>query len=522
MKKHAFHKTLAALLAVFMLLTVIPFSAGADSPVAQVGETTYTSLADAVNAVNADSGTNALTLTLLSDITLNEAKFTVTRDNVTVDGNGKTLTVTGNVQKDIVLTVKGANDNIKNLKIKSNFGGICHEGTGTSTIENVSVAVDDSVDNKIPLLLITGSSTGALNITIKSCKVRSGKVSSCKFGENSSQAGTSNTITATLEDNDFVNPQQYGKCIDVRSANCKVIVNSGFYQTNSTAVFRVWTGELIVNNGIFYLKGNGSVMIAAEKAEATSGGKMTIKDGVFVSKSAKTGVGCIASLAGTATVQGGTFAMIGSQTPYTAATCGNETIEFPEGSNVLAYNKTLTPNMTSGAAARITTSNGLLFTSEVGKAAADNANALLEAMKAFETETSPATLKYGMLICTEESLTGPGGSQVDFSVKGLSNAVDATYWNVTASENGITKDSSGNIKYSMAITDIPEDMQNTRFCAVSYIMLSAGDVTFYFYSTYSADSNARSIAQVSAAALADSTQSFTSAERAILASTAAN
>ena len=76
--------------------------------------------------------------------------------------------------------------------------------------------------------------------------------------------------------------------------------------------------------------------------------------------------------------------------------------------------------------------------------------------------------------------------------------------------------------YRVAITNIPENMESTRFCEVSYIMLSAGTVTFYFYSTYSAVDNSRSIADVSAKALADTSQSFTADEKEILQATAAN
>lgn len=523
MNKRGFHRAFAVLLAVFLMLTGISLNATAETAVAQVGEQTYSSLADAVSAVNEDKGAEPLSLTLLTDVVVETAKFTVSRGNVMIDGGGHTLTVTGNAKNDIVLTVTGANANVRNLNIKTNFGGICQAGTGTSVIENVSIIAPDSMANSRALFLIAGNASGELNVTIRNCKGRSGKAPTCQFGVNAAGGTVANKVNAVLENNHFVNPADYGRCIDVRGAGCNITAESGYYQTNSTAVFRVWAGELTVNGGIYYLAGNGDVLLAAEKYDAATGGKITVNDGVFVSKSGTSDkVGCVYSANGTAIVNGGTFAMIGSASSYLAAKCGATEIPFPEGANVLAYNKPSTPTMSIGAAARITTANGLLFTSTVSKAVADNAAALLEAMKAFETEESPATLTYGTLICPEESLTGPGGSQVEFSVRGLAGAVDAVYWNIPATAAGIDTDADGNMTYRVAITNIPENMESTRFCAVSYIMLSAGTVTFYFYSTYSAVDNSRSIADVSAKALADTSQSFTADEKEILQATAAN
>lgn len=99
MNKHGFHRAFAVLLAVFLMLTGISLNATAETAVAQVGEQTYSSLADAVNAVNEDKGAEPLSLTLLTDVVVETAKFTVSRGNVMIDGGGHTLTVTGNAKR---------------------------------------------------------------------------------------------------------------------------------------------------------------------------------------------------------------------------------------------------------------------------------------------------------------------------------------------------------------------------------------------------------------------------------------
>lgn len=157
-------RIISALLAVCLLVslgTVGVFAADGVNPCeedpcaheAAFGDTHYAKLAGAVAAANASE--NGGTITLLKDVSVtlpeqyNTGAYVITKDGVTIDGNGKTVTGTGNgkncghvfiVQADNVtiqnLTIEGskvarsgiqAYGNVKNLKVtgvtsNNNFG----------------------------------------------------------------------------------------------------------------------------------------------------------------------------------------------------------------------------------------------------------------------------------------------------------------------------------------------------------------------------------------------------------------
>lgn len=69
--------------------------------------------------------------------------------------------------------------------------------------------------NSRALFLIAGNASGELNVTIRNCKGRSGKAPTCQFGVNAAGGTVANKVNAVLENNHFVNPADYGRCIDV-------------------------------------------------------------------------------------------------------------------------------------------------------------------------------------------------------------------------------------------------------------------------------------------------------------------
>ena len=87
MKKH---KLLAVFLALVLTLTLLPTAALAENEEAQIGETKYAKLADAINA--AGTGNVGTEITLLTDVTLTE-QLNINKV-ITLDGNGKTITRT--------------------------------------------------------------------------------------------------------------------------------------------------------------------------------------------------------------------------------------------------------------------------------------------------------------------------------------------------------------------------------------------------------------------------------------------
>ena len=90
------------------------------------------------------------TVTLLVDIST-AGTITINK-NLTIDGNGKTLTYTGTDRAiDVPNTANGANVTIKNLTVNAEKAnrGINYNTTGTLTVENVIVTplFDDKIYN---------------------------------------------------------------------------------------------------------------------------------------------------------------------------------------------------------------------------------------------------------------------------------------------------------------------------------------------------------------------------------------
>lgn len=96
----------SAVLAVMMLLSLMPLTAlAADATVAKIGDTEYTSLQDAVNAVSNDTPT---TITLVDDITLAEPVTISSNQNITINGGGKTISYDASSCKVVFSAPSGA------------------------------------------------------------------------------------------------------------------------------------------------------------------------------------------------------------------------------------------------------------------------------------------------------------------------------------------------------------------------------------------------------------------------------
>lgn len=154
-------------------------------------------------------------------------------------------------------------------------------------------------------------------------------------------------------------------------------------------------------------------------------------------------------------------------------------------------------SMRGGASVRLDPAkSGIRFTSDIS-----------ERMKGLaETFGDKMTVEYGTLTVRKDKL-----SNTAFTVKDMTENT-VTYAECKAAdgmdENGST--------YRAAIIGITEDGYGSELCARSYVKLTVGEKCFYLYSYYSETDNCRSIKNVAAAALADSSVTYTDAERAIL------
>ena len=128
-------------------------------PVASIGDKTYASLADAINAAAAGQ-TVTLLADAIEDVTINK--------DITLDLGGKTLTNT-NAGKATVTIAKGATATVKNGTVKGGDSYYDIQNNGIATFEGITATgnnVASLIDNFGTLTINSGSYTGGLD-TIK-------------------------------------------------------------------------------------------------------------------------------------------------------------------------------------------------------------------------------------------------------------------------------------------------------------------------------------------------------------------
>ncbi len=515
-------KKILALILTLCCVSALSLPIFAADNVAQVGSTGYSTLDAAVEAVNAKSGSDAVTLKLLADITLDTAKYNITRDNVTIDGDGKKITVTGSGAKDNLFTVTGANFNIKNIVLRSVSAsdatkgggglGIVNNGSGTSVYDNIDLTYLTGTRHSA-VFSGAGSEAAPLNLTIKNCTINSAheKILTFKVGDNK--------VDIKCIDNYFNQDdskgQKYGGSNDLKGTNLTVTIESGFNMVCSSGVYRMSLGTLNINGGMYYLPGNGEVIRGAISTD-DGGGTVNVTDGVFVSKNNNASkMGVIYSAEGVANVTGGIFVatrkLEEKNVNYQAVVNGTTTVlAFPEGSTIAAMGTELTPKMDKGAALRIASgANSLAFSTAVSKSTADAISKLQTTLN-IGKET---TVTYGTLICTKASLTGVGGTALTLTHKDMANNPSAVYFDVKA-DKGIKTDADGNVSYAAAVVGVPEADLGTDFSARSYIHIAYGTAfEVYIYSDYVEADNVRNIKGVASAALADTNKTYNASEK---------
>lgn len=137
---------------------VVQSTAAATTDAAKVGETGYTTLADAIKAAK-----DGDTVTLLADRT---EDVTITT-SITLDLGGKTLTNT-NAGKATLTVAAGATATVMNGNIVGGTGFYTIQNNGTATFENVTATAGNTgssmIDNWGTLTIESGTYTGGLNV----------------------------------------------------------------------------------------------------------------------------------------------------------------------------------------------------------------------------------------------------------------------------------------------------------------------------------------------------------------------
>ena len=208
--------------------------------VAAIGETKYTSLAEAIAAAK-----NGATVTLLADtkedVTINK--------NITLDLNGKTLTNT-NADKATLTVAAGATATVKNGSIVGGTSYYTIQNNGTATFEDVTATAGNTdssmIDNWGTLTIESGDYSGGLNVV----KSEEGSKLTINGGKFTLDYAPSSGYTATI--------LVYG---DTTITGGEFIQNAtpkwGYPQVVMTGVVEGYTSITRVTGGTFTNKKSG-------------------------------------------------------------------------------------------------------------------------------------------------------------------------------------------------------------------------------------------------------------------------
>ena len=231
------------------------------SAVAQIGETTYETLAEAIAAATAGQ-----TVTLLTDLDLSTKGLTIAKEKaVTLDLNGKTLKVantnSGNIKVFGKLTLQDSTDTDKN-------------GTGTGKVWTETPYIYGSQDK----VLITAIDGGTFTME-------------------------SGLIDAASSIADNANNGQFAVSVQNETADATVIINggcikAGWYAIAGNGQDIKYNGNITVNGGILESTAdyaiyhphsgtttiNGGVVFGAAGGVSLNRGKLIVNNGIITSK----------------------------------------------------------------------------------------------------------------------------------------------------------------------------------------------------------------------------------------------
>ena len=266
--KHITSKLLSLLLCLAMLMSMVPVAYAVDGTVdtgegstsnkkvvAEVGKTSYATLAEAITAAEDDA-----TVTLLADVS---EDVTITK-SITLDLGDKTLTNTSAGKATISVT--GGTVTVKNGTVIGGTGYYNIEVTKNSnadlTLENVTATAGNTdssmIDNWGTLTIESGTYTGGLDV-VKSEEGSTLNIHGGKFTLNYSTDGYTGVIlnygTATITDGEFIQNATSGGRWDHPQVVATVVVE------DYPAITKI-TGGTFTNNmsgeGIFRGIGKGT------------------------------------------------------------------------------------------------------------------------------------------------------------------------------------------------------------------------------------------------------------------------
>ena len=262
--------------------------------VASINGTKYTSLSEAVDAVQ-----NGETITLIDNVVLAERVTIPANKTLTIDLNGKSISM----EESIIATAYAIN-NLGNLTITDGVGGGSINargvyngyGDGGANVTSAAITVSGGTFNA------KGTNGGAAIFNYGTANVNGGKFTSIGGYSLNNQAGAKMNITDGVEVTGGI----------YNNSNAELIVDGGNISNNRSGCHTIyaWNAKVTVNGGSIHNEnsGNATIMSAGSSVVAINGGTISIKDG-RVPGNGNTWTSCLTDAANTAQiiVNGGTL-----------------------------------------------------------------------------------------------------------------------------------------------------------------------------------------------------------------------
>ena len=256
-------------------------------PVAKIGETPYATLAEAVAAAGANE-----TITLLADVTLAERVTIPANKTLTIDLNGKFISM----EESIIATAYAIN-NLGNLTITDGVGGGSINargvyngyGDGGANVTSATITVSGGTFNA------KGTNGGAAIFNYGTANVNGGKFTSIGGYSLNNQAGAKMNITDGVEVTGGIYNNQ----------DAELTVDGGNISNNRSGCHTIyaWNAKVTVNGGSIHNEnsGNATIMSAGTSVVTINGGTISIKDG-RVPGNGNTWTSCLTDAANTAQI----------------------------------------------------------------------------------------------------------------------------------------------------------------------------------------------------------------------------
>ena len=247
-------------------------------PVCKIGDTTYTSLQDAINAVQ-----DGQTIVLIDDVS---ECVTAKEHTFTIDLGGKTLTNGGN--NDTLSVTGTANITLKNGAMSASWNN-CAVYLYSS---NAAVTVQDGVS----MTISDGSWAAAINVDEGNLTINGGTFSVAS-GDTIRVYGGSVIINDGAFTCSNSNDEYSAVYVCGDDDSPKVTINGGTFSSKESAVYADEDSEVVINGGTF----TSEEYFALDARYST----VTINGGTFTTEDEATP--CVAASFADMTINGGTF-----------------------------------------------------------------------------------------------------------------------------------------------------------------------------------------------------------------------